>query len=419
VLNPWRSLRGLPRPLYVLAASLFINRVGSMVVVLLALYLTRGLQMSAEFAGAVVTIYGAGSFVISPVAGRLCDRYGASRVATAMLSASAVVLLLFPLVSSPAAIIAAAVVLSLVTEGFRPATLTLVSELAPPDQRKTAFALVRLAANLGMSVGPLLGGILAEWWFPAIFIVDGITSLAAALVLLLALDHRRSEDGPASTGSPASTPPLPTRRAFTDPALLFFLAAMIGNVLVFFQFAAALPLYLVSHLGLTERTYGLIFTVNTILILFIEVPLNAAMERWQARWSMALGAALVALGLAATGLATGFWTVMATVVVWTFGEMIMFPSASAHVADIAPTKRAGEYMGLYNMMFGLGFTVAPGLGVVVLERLGAGTLWTGVLGFGLLSAVLLAFVRSPTATKSAPSPEPDGGPPPSSRPLAE
>ncbi|MBW2459245.1 MAG: MFS transporter [Deltaproteobacteria bacterium] len=420
-MNPWRSLGGLPKPLYVLAAALLINRAGSMVIVLLAMYLTRGMGMSAELAGAVVTIYGAGSLCVSPVAGRLCDRYGASRVATTMLTLSGVVLLLFPLATTPPAIITAAIALSLVTEGFRPAVLTLVSELAPPDQRKTAFALIRLAANLGMSVGPLLGGILASWWFPAIFLVDGITSLIGALVLLLALDRRRKGDAPAEqTGSPASVPPLPTRRAFTDPAMLFFLFAMLGNVLVFFQFTAALPLYLVSYLGLSERTYGLVFTVNTALILALEVPLNVAMARWPARWSLALGAALVALGFAATGLATGFWTVMATVVVWTFGEMIMFPSASAHVADIAPAKRAGEYMGLYNMLFGLGFTVAPGLGVLVLERMGASTLWTAVLGFGLLSAVLLAFVnRAEAPLEPATKDEVDDEPPPSSRPLAE
>ncbi len=420
-MNPWRSLRGLPRPLYVLAAALLINRAGSMVVVLLALYLTRGLGMSPEFAGAVVTVYGAGSFVVSPVAGRLCDRHGASRVATTMLALSGVVLLLFPLASSPPAIIAAAIVLSLVTEGFRPAVLTLVSELAAPDQRKTAFALIRLAANLGMSVGPLLGGVLASLWFPAIFLVDGITSLLAAGVLLVALHRRDKGDAQADeAGSAAPAPPQPTRRAFTDPAMLYFLAAMLGNVLVFFQFAAALPLYLVSYLDLSERTFGLVFTVNTALILAIEVPLNAAMARWPARWSLALGALLVAVGFAATGLATGFWTVMATVVVWTFGEMIMFPSASAHVADIAPEKRTGEYMGLYNMLFGLGFTVGPGVGVLVLERSGAGTLWTAVFAFGSLSAVMLMFVRSPPAPADIAGDEgEDDGPPPSSRPLAD
>ncbi len=420
MVNPWRSLRGLPRPLYVLAAAMLINRAGSMVIVMLALYLTRGLGMSPEFAGAVVTIYGAGSFFVSPVAGRLCDRYGAARVAKTMLTLSGVVLLLFPLVSTPAAIITATIALSLVTEGFRPAVLTLVSELTPRDQFKTAFALIRLAANLGMSVGPLLGGLLASWWFPAIFLVDGITSLVAALVLVLALDRHRKSDAPPEEVRPSpSIPPRPTRRAFTDPAMLLFLAAMIGNVLVFFQFSAALPLYLVSHLGQTERTFGLVFTVNTALILTLEIPLNAAMARWPARWSLGLGAGLVAIGFAATGLATGFWTVMATVVLWSFGEMIMFPSASAHVADIAPAKRTGEYMGLYNMMFGLGFTVAPGLGVLVLERMGAGTLWTGVLAVGLLSAVLLAFVKpAKAAAKAAAGSAGDEEPPPSGRPLA-
>ena len=69
--------------------------------------------------------------------------------------------------------------------------MTALSSAAAPEQRKAAIALNRLGVNLGMSIGPAVGGFLALVSFPLLFVVDGLTSLAAAGVLSLLL---RPED---------------------------------------------------------------------------------------------------------------------------------------------------------------------------------------------------------------------------------
>jgi MFS family permease len=369
----------------------------------------------------VVSVYGATALAVSPAVGRLCDHFGARRVAATLLVLSGVAMLLFPLVRSPAGIVVATVVLSAFTDGFRPAAMTLIGELAPPDQRRLAFALQRLAANLGMSVGPAVGGLLATIWFPAVFILDGLTSLMAAAVLLFVLrvPHGRPHADRGTGARAEAAAEGHRRRAFTDPAMIYFLAAHLGLALVFFQFIATLPLYMVQNLGLSEAVFGLVFTVNTVLILALEVPLTAATRRWTARRTLALGALLTAVGFGATGLATGLWTMMATVVVWTFGEMIGAPAASAYVADIAPPARSGEYMGLHNMVFGAGFTLAPLGGVMLLEQFGGRVLWAVVLICGLISAGMLAFVRTPRRQQPGEcgAPPNDDSPAPTSQPL--
>ncbi len=75
---------------------------------------------------------------------------------------------------------------AVLNESVRPASLSMVSDLVEPAQRKAAFALSRLAANLGMSVGPAIGGILAVYSFRWLFLVDGTTSILAGAVLALA-----------------------------------------------------------------------------------------------------------------------------------------------------------------------------------------------------------------------------------------
>jgi len=150
-----------------------------------------------------------------------------------------------------------------------------------------------------------------------------------------------------------------------------------------------MPLFLVRDLHLEEHVYGILFTVNTVLIIFLEVPLNLRTAHWPHRSLLAFGALLVGLGFAAMSLTSGFWSVAFTVVIWTFGEMILFPSMAAYMADIAPPERRGQYMGMFQMTFSLALALGAWLGVAVLEQFGANTLWIGTLFAGILSATML------------------------------
>ena len=153
-------------------------------------------------------------------------------------------------------------------------------------------------------------------------------------------------------------------RAFRNRRMLYFLAALIPVQLVFFQFTSTLPLFLVRYLHFPESVYGTIFTVNTLLIVALEVPLNAAMEHWTHRQTLMLGAFLYAVGFGSYAL-VGIMPlgqtagVFAAVVIWTFGEMILMPGSSAYAAEIAPPERRGEYMGLYTMSLHVAFAVGP------------------------------------------------------------
>jgi len=298
------------------------------------------------------------------------------------------VLALFPLARGAAPVIVAIVLFSAVSEAYRPASLSAVSLAAGPEQRKAAFALNRLAINLGMSVGPAVGGFLAAWSFTALFWVDGASSLAAAAVLAWA---------PACAASRGATAALRASllgEAWRDRRLIYFLGASVPVLLVFFQLMAAMPLYLVRDLGFSTAFYGAVFTINTLMIVVLEVPLNIAMAHWPHRRQLPLGAALVGLGFGAMALTSGPTGLAGTIVIWTFGEMILLPGMAAYVADIAPESRSGEYMGLYTMTFGLALVLAPPIGTVLLERYGGGVLWPTMLVLGLVSAALLSRVKT-------------------------
>lgn len=407
-MNPWRGLRQLPREIWILFAATLVNRCGTMVLPFLVLYLTRELNISASHAALALTVYGIAALLTMPVSGWLTDRFGSLFVMRGSLLLSGFMLFLFPLAHHFAAILGITFAFAILNESVRPPSLALVSELVEPQQRKQAFALSRLAVNLGMSVGPAIGGILALYSFRILFFTDGVTSILAALVLMFAwpatLRTNASEpkwDDPEDLGREieaegpsllAASHPVADLRAFRNRRMLYFLAALIPTQLVFFQLTSTVPLFLVHYLRLPESIYGTVFTLNTLMIVVLELPLNNAMAQWSHRRTLTLGAFLYAIGFGSFALANGPIGIFAAVVVWTFGEMILMPGSAAYAAEIAPTGRRGEYMGLYTMSFSFAFSLGPWLGAMLLERHGPQALWGIALVSGCISTLLMSRI---------------------------
>jgi MFS family permease len=407
-MNPWRGLRQLPREIWILFAATLVNRCGTMVLPFLVLYLTRELKISASHAALALTVYGIAALLTMPVSGWLTDRFGSLSVMRGSLLLSGFMLFLFPLAHHFAAILGITFAFAILNESVRPPSLALVSELVKPPQRKQAFALSRLAVNLGMSVGPAIGGILALYSFRILFFADGVTSILAALVLMFGwpatLRTNASEpkwDDPEDLGREieaegpsllAASHPVADLRAFRNRRMLYFLVALIPTQLVFFQLTSTVPLFLVHYLRLPESIYGTVFTLNTLMIVVLELPLNNAMAQWSHRRTLTLGAFLYAIGFGSFALAKGPMGIFAAVVVWTFGEMILMPGSAAYAAEIAPTGRRGEYMGLYTMSFSFAFSLGPWLGAMLLERHGPQALWGIALVSGCISTLLMSRI---------------------------
>jgi predicted MFS family arabinose efflux permease len=388
-LNPWRGLGGLPREVWLLFATNLINRAGMMVLPFLVLYLTRELGFSLARAGSMLAIYGASAIVFGPIGGRLSDRIGALPVMRVSLIASGCVLLLFPLARSFAAVAAMTVLWAGCAEMYRPASLAAITHVVAPGERRQAFALNRLAINLGMSIGPALGGFLATVSFRAMFAVDAVTSLIAGAVL--ALTPWRAFSGVNSEAANRHGEPIGPATIHRDTLFLVFLGGVFLVGIVFFQHESALPLYLVQYLSLSPAFYGMLFTINTLLIVALEVPIVTATAHWPNTRSLTIGSMLFAIGFGALGVVASPAGVIATVVVWTFGEMLLFPAMAAHMAEIAPENRRGVYMGAYSMSMSVALTVGPWMGTQLLGVFGPVTVWSVMFALGALAALLMVF----------------------------
>jgi predicted MFS family arabinose efflux permease len=405
--NPYRGLRGLPTDVWIIFATTLVNRAGMMALPFLVLYLTRYLQVSASLAGLAISAYGVGGLVTAPMAGRLADRIGPFAVMRVSLALTGVILLIIPLVHTFVVVMVLTFLWAVVADAARPATLSALTDTTRPDQRKAAIAVNRLAINLGMSVGPALGGFLAQRSFPLLFVVDGTTSLAAAAVLTTLLWLRRRSAGRTDQHHETAARAAVfggTSVVWRDRTALMFFATSFLMSVVFVQHEGAMPLYIVRDLGYPESFYGGLFVLNTLIIVAIEVPLNVAMANWNLRRTLALAITLVAVGFSALGVARGPLAIAATVVIWTFGEMIFFPTATAYVSELAPSGRTGEYMGAFSSTFSLALIVGPWMGATLLDRVGGAATWAIMLACGLVAAALTLVTRSrgPSAVPAIP-----------------
>jgi MFS family permease len=390
--RPLRPLAdGLPRPLWFLLAGTFVNRSGGFVLFFLVLYVSeRGYSPAA--AGAAASVYGAGALAAALAGGQLADRLGRRETIVVSMAGSGAAALALSQARPLALIIVLSALTGFFAELYRPAAAALITDLVEPARRVTAFAAYRLAINAGTAAGPAAAGLLATHSFLAVFIADAAASLAFAGLALTALPATRAQG---SSAVPRLTPALRADRAF----LLFLLASTLA-ALVYFQFQTTLPLHVVAS-GHSSATYGMLISLNGLLILAFELPLAQFTQRLPRATAIAAGYALVGLGFALTGAATSTAALAATVLIWTAGEMVSQPLAAAHVSDIAPPQLRGGYQGAFAFTGGIGLVLAPAIGPATLSAVSP-LLWIGCGAVGLAAALLVLQSASAHAASSSP-----------------
>jgi MFS family permease len=380
------GIRSLPGPVWILCAGTFVNRFGSFVAVFLVLYL-RSRGYSIAEAGLVVSFYGVGNVVAAAAGGWVADRFGRRNALALSMFSSAATLLALSQARSLPVIIVLTTLAGLTGEMYRPAAAALLTDLTRAGERIPAFGLNRLAINLGFAAGPAVAGLLAEHSFFLIFLGDALTSAAFGVIALTSLpegvrvrrgDERRGEA---------------VRTMLGDRAFLFFLISSVLGAFVYFQSQTTFPLH-VRASGLSDADYGLLISLNGLAIVLLELPLVAITQRFPYRPVLTLGSLLVGLGFALNAFANDLPELALTVLIWTLGEIIYAPVASAYVADIAPEHMRGRYQGAWGLTWGLAYVFAPALGAAIFAWSADG-LWLicGVLG--VASALLLLAARPP------------------------
>ncbi|MFL6233070.1 MAG: MDR family MFS transporter [Thermoanaerobaculia bacterium] len=373
------AFSGLSRSVWLLSLASLINRSGTMVMPFLVLFLVEKRGFTTTQAGQTLALYGLAAMAASYYGGRLCDRFGALRIMQWSLVLTGLSFWALGVVPGRPAISAMVLALALVGEVFRPANLSALTAASDPGERTRSIALMRLAVNAGMTVGPSVGGLLAAFGYGWLFLVDGATSILAAVLLFFVFPG-------VHTAAPAARPAgsAPARSPFRDLPVMAILGMMFLLSVVVFQVTSTFPLTLRDLYGFSEARIGVALASNTVIIVLFEMVLIHALARRDPLKVGGFGSFLFGAGLALLPFGSGLGYAVFTVAVWTVGEMLSFPLLTSAIASRAPEEARGTYMGLLNFSFATGFVVAPLVGTWVYQHLGPRALWLGCGALGLL-----------------------------------
>jgi MFS family permease len=373
------NVRAMPRTAWILFAGTFVNRFGTFVLPFLTLYLTKR-GYSAPQAGIAVGAYGLGGIGAVTLGGLAADRLGRrNTIATSMFGGATFTLLLSQ-AHTLALILPLAACVGLTAELYRPASSALLTDLVPSERRVTAFTLSRLAVNLGWAFGLAIGGFLADRSFLLLFIGDAATSAAFGVIALAALPHGVRTARHEERRGAAS------RSMLADRSFLLFLGSVFATALIVMQSATTFPLHIKAN-HLTNADYGLLLSLNGIIIVFAELPLTSITMHLNKTRVMALGALLTGLAFWFIGSARTLPMLTGVIVVWTIGEMVESPVAAAFVADRAPESLRGRYQAAFGTMFALAAIVGPIAGTTLFHAR-QGAVWGACGVLGVVGAVL-------------------------------
>jgi MFS family permease len=258
----------------------------------------------------------------------------------------------------------------------------MVADLVAPERQEAAYASVRVAQNLGVTIGPVLGGaLLVGGHWPHLWIGTLVLSSIgfAVAVRYIPRGGAFAPEGPPQRGSFGVI-------IRDSPFLLFMLSSILATM-TYVATETLLPISVTTSHNLAPAAWGFLMILNPLLVTVLQLRLT----RWTAGVAPAvkLGLAMPMMGVPFLLLnVNGSAGVIAIVIlVFVLGEMLWVPTSQAVVASLAPADIRGAYMGVFGGTWSVGWAATPFLGLQVRSAYGDATMWMCVASVGVLAGI--------------------------------
>ena len=267
---------------------------------------------------------------------------------------------------------------------FDPPSGAMIADIASGEERAEGYGVLRIGGNLGWALGPALGGFLAALSYASLFLVSaGVMFVSAALVAAkvretapwLAPGAAAVPGGTrAPGGATGAVPPAQERFRLSDAAValrdpLFLRYCII--LLVFFtamaQLMSTISIYVVDWAGHSKAELGFLYSLNGLLVVFLQIPVTRAMAPLRMTTQLVIGCLLYSAGYAMMGFGGAFPLLFAAMFVITIGEIVASPPSMNMAAGFSSEAMRGRYMGTYGLFSSFGWSLGPLVGGVLLD----------------------------------------------------
>lgn len=386
------AFSNLSRNVWLLAIAMLINRSGSMVLLFTSLYMTRDLHFSIKQAGLVMSFYGIGSVLGSYLGGWLTDRWDYRKIMIGSLLMSSLILFSLLIFESPLMLSIIIFVYALMADSFRPANSKAISIFSNTENRTRSVSLIRLAINLGFSIGPAIGGFIAiKLGYSWLFVIDALTGIGAAALLFFYLPKIKNSNKEVKKVEVKIKSP----SAYKDYAYLIFVLLVALYGMCFFQLFASVPQFFATVCNYTEDTIGLFLALNGLLVVVIEMPLVAYLEKFKNNFKFIILGTLclpVAFSILVFGKGAIVFALLYTLII-TLSEIFAMPFMMNFALSRPKEDRQGQYSALYSIGYGLSNIAAPAVGLWVASNYGFNVMFYVLIGISILVALGFWLVK--------------------------
>ncbi|MCM3135056.1 MFS transporter [Paenibacillus polysaccharolyticus] len=455
----FKTYAGLSRDIYYLCLARTINSTGDFIFSLITLVLTLQMGMSVVSAGIFVSM---AALISGPgvlLGGYLSDLIGKKTIIVSGQILSAFMIMSCSFWSGTMAIGYLLIAVMFFISITRPAYNALIIQLCPEEkERKSAFSLMYLGANLGIALGPLIAGFFIKDYVHIVFLSIGTVFLISTFIIWKKVhvgasgqvtqtiaresaqhteqsqgeqrphgkqQHQEEHPQPGQPkhkegrspsrqqqGSDSLPSPL-FPMLLKNPLVVFFIVVSFLNYFIYMQYSFSLPLQMNQTFGEHGAAYyGSVMTINAISVILLTTLVLSATRNFTALNSIAAGALFYGIGFGALYL-LGDWPQFAIVVVstvlWTIGEILVQTNINLYIASRVPDSHQGRFNGLLLFVGCLGYTLSPYLTGLFIRSVDMKSVWIIILGISLFYAICMVLLwyieKNATNNRGIESPE--------------
>jgi Arabinose efflux permease len=339
------------------------------------IYSSEKLSQPLTAVAGLLTINAAVGLVATALGGAIADRFGRKWVMVVGLIFCAASWYFFRMATTMGFFIGLMALNGATTPLYRLAADSMMADLIPGEKRIEAYSILRMGNNIGVALGPAIGGYTAAISYSLSFTITGVGLLVCGLIVMFVFGETMPRLSLQDHKEGASLREY--SHLLHDRQYLILIGAYTLNRISSSTIWLMLAVYVKNYFGINENLYWFIPTTNALMVVFFQVLVTNWVKKRDPQWMLVLGSVFYGVALLGVVVGTGFWAFWLCMVIATIGEMIIVPTSTTTAAAMAPEEMRARYMGLYTLTNGTGSGIGPLMGGMLSDAFGPAAIWYG------------------------------------------
>jgi MFS transporter, DHA1 family, multidrug resistance protein len=392
------------RGLFVLLLDVFCMYTGFfMVIPLISIHYVNNLGWAAATIGFILGLRQLTQQGLTVAGGVIADQYGVKALICTGLFVRILGFVVLAWANSVALLTVACVLAAVGGALFESPRAAAIAALTAPEERTRFYSLSGAIGGIGMAVGPLIGAALLPFdW--TLVVLAGAACFALNLIqTAIMLPPVRVSNGDQKLMDGL-------RLALHDRPFVLVTLLLIGYWFMWVQLNISLPL-VAQRLTGSANSVGLIYAINSGMVITLQYPLVRVFgSRFNPMTLLICGVLCASIGLGSVAFASNLPTLIASIVIFSLGALIVSPTQQSVLASLANPAALGSYFGVSSLSLAFGGALGSWSGGLLY---GWGQQWNHPslpwLTFGtvgLLATAGLAWLHTTHIGRTAPQPQP-------------